>query len=147
MRDAAEREHPSAQFALGYETEGGERVQWFRRAAEHGHPQAQCALGCCLLSGEAEGDSAQHEREAGRHAAAVPLLERAAAMNHAGAQCQLAFMHFVGGGGLPVDQAKAAALYQQSANQDYAHAQLRLSAMHTLGEGGLLRIGHIPAGL
>ena len=64
MRDAAEREHPSAQFALGYETEGGERVQWFRRAAEHGHPQAQCALGCCLLSGEAEGDSAQHEREA-----------------------------------------------------------------------------------
>ena len=112
MRDAAEREHPGAQFALGYETEGGERVQWFRRAAEHGHPQAQCALGCCLLSGEVDsgGDPQALEIEAvGLFTAAAqaepPLLE---------AQCNLATCYAAGTGGKR-DLRKARGLYHAAA--------------------------------
>jgi len=76
---------------------------------------------------------------AGRHAAAVSLLRRAAAMNHAKAQCVLGSMHRFGEGGLPVGLAKAVALYQQSADQDDAGAMLALANMHEVGEGGLAK--------
>ena len=137
MRDAAEREHPSAQFALGYETEGGERVQWFRRAAEHGHPQAQCALGCCLLSGEAEGDSAQHEREA------RTLFESAAKADPPlpEAQCNLAACCAQGlGGAVDVDRARQ--LYTAAAQQGDATAQCALGGAQQPPLPSLLRILH-----
>ena len=48
-------------------------------------------------------------------------------------------MYEDGHGGLPKDDAKAAALYQQSADQGWATAMLALAGMHEDGQGGLAK--------
>ena len=128
-RLAARQGHLDAQYTLGLLLARGdvlrrdeaEAIHWFETAAAGGHAEA-AALGGRLLVEEAEGTAAVRARK---------LLERAVALDHAGARLTLARML------LATDPLAARKRLEEAATAGSASAQAELGRLLLQGSEGI----------
>ena len=147
LREAAERGHAQAQFAMGQRFATGEGVarspdlarQWLERAAGQGHADAQCALGDWYAAGHGVPDFVDPaEREAWRaagHGVAPDFVqargwyEQAARQGHVRAQWLLGGLYATGAVGVPRDGRQAASWCKKAAEAGFAPAQATLGTL------------------
>ena len=132
-REAAEQEHPIAQYAiarlygagLGVSHDFVTALHWYRKAAEQGYSEAQFFTGAFYQLGSGAPQD---------YAEALRWYRKAAEQGHTGAQIMIATM-YEDGQGVPKDLAQARAWYQKAADAGDERAKTKLKSV---GSGGLL---------
>ena len=126
VREAAEKGHPRAQYAMGLRaTDPRTAAEWFRKSAEKGYPPAQSRYGDCLFSGSGVERNARE---------AVTWYARAAERGDARGQRALGYC-YDSGDGVREDSAKAVALYRSAAEGGDLLGKALLSQCLYLGMG------------
>ena len=148
LRQAAERGHAQAQFAMGQRFAAGEggvdrspeqAHDWLERAALQGNADAQCALGDWYAAGHGAPDFVDAGelgdwRAAGHGAAPDFVLarewyDRAAQQGHVKAQWLLGGLYATGAAGVPRDGKLAASWCKKAAAAGFAPAQATLGTL------------------
>ena len=102
-------------------------VPELRKLAGKGDADAQYQLGSMYLSGKYVGVNQNYKL-------ALDWLNKAAAQNHAGAQCEIGLI-YLEGKGVKQNNKEAVKWLKKSAEQGYAQAQFKLGGLYYKGQG------------